>query len=116
VPLRHHPPGRSAAALHPVRRRGDQRLAVLTGGGAAPRGVSSVSGGLDMVGKFRRAAAGLGLALLAFGCGGTKWSMNDTVEGTVTLDGTPLATVFVQFVPDADPTARQAPSSGAYTD
>src|SRR5260370_30688282 len=57
------------------------------------------------------------LALLAFavlaavaGCAKT-WTQNDTVEGTVKLDGTKLAGVMVQFVPD-DPKTQGPPSSG----
>jgi len=60
----------------------------------------------------------LALAVLSgvSGCNsGKQISINDRVEGTVTLDGTPLMNVFVQFVPDIDP-KFQAPPSSAYTD
>jgi hypothetical protein len=60
----------------------------------------------------------LAAALLfgAAGCGGGKpWAVNDQVEGTVKLDGAPLANVFVQFVPDVDPKV-QAPTATGTTD
>jgi hypothetical protein len=53
------------------------------------------------------------LLAVAGGCGKT-WSLNDSVEGTVTLDGTPVPNVAVQFVPD-DP-KTQGPSSNGTTD
>jgi hypothetical protein len=53
------------------------------------------------------------LLVLLAGCG-TKWSQNDNVEGTLKMDGVPVANVKVQFVPD-DP-AVQAPASSAQTD
>jgi hypothetical protein len=51
------------------------------------------------------------------GCNSGKhqFSVNDQVEGTVTLNGTPLSNVFVQFVPDIDP-KFQAPTSDGFTD
>jgi hypothetical protein len=57
------------------------------------------------------------LALAAFACGGKakQWTFNEVVEGTVTLDGAPVANVLVQFVPNMDPTL-QAPQSSGYTD
>jgi hypothetical protein len=57
----------------------------------------------------------LALVLLAVagGCG-KGWSLNDSVEGTVTLDGAPAPNVTVQFVPD-DPTT-QSPASGGTAD
>ncbi len=70
-----------------------------------------------MAGKSRRLAARFGLVLLVLGagCSGKKWDYNEQVEGTVKLDGVPLAHVLVQFVPDVDPKV-QAPSSSGYTD
>ena len=55
------------------------------------------------------------LLLLCSACGRRSWAMNEQVEGTVKLDGTPLANVMVQFVPDLDPKV-QAPQSSAVTD
>jgi hypothetical protein len=71
-----------------------------------------------MAGRTLTACAALAaaLALGAAGCGGGKpWDVNDRVEGTVKLDGAPLANVFVQFVPDIDPKI-QAPTSNGFTD
>jgi hypothetical protein len=51
--------------------------------------------------------------VLTGGCGKT-WNQNDSVEGTVKLDGTPVPNVMIQFVPD-DP-KTQAPMSTATTD
>jgi len=55
-------------------------------------------------------------AFAATGCGGggKKWSYNNQVEGTVKLDGVPLAGVVVEFVPDD--AQFQGPSSRSYTD
>jgi hypothetical protein len=65
--------------------------------------------------NISRANASLAPVLLVLlaGCG-TKWSQNDNVEGTLKMDGVPVANVKVQFVPD-DP-AVQAPASSAQTD
>jgi len=54
-----------------------------------------------MPAKAIRAFTPLAFVLLAViaGCGKT-WSLNDSVEGTVTLDGAPVPNVMVQFVPD----------------
>jgi hypothetical protein len=71
-----------------------------------------------MAGRSLTACAALAAALAfgAAGCGGGKpWAVNDQVEGSVTLDGAPLANVFVQFVPDVDPKV-QAPTASGYTD
>jgi hypothetical protein len=71
-----------------------------------------------MAGRSVIAFAPLAAALLfgAAGCGGGKsWAVNDRVEGTVKLDGAPLANVLVQFVPDVDP-KTQAPTASGYTD
>jgi hypothetical protein len=72
-----------------------------------------------MGGSFSRLAARLCLGLLPLstvGCGGApSWTYNDSVEGTVKLDGTPVANVLVQFVPNIDPKV-QAPQSSGYTD
>jgi hypothetical protein len=59
----------------------------------------------------------LGVLLAAVGCSGKarQWTYNDVVEGTVTLDGAPVANVLVQFVPNIDPSV-QAPQSSGYTD
>ncbi len=67
--------------------------------------------------KLRHTSIILGAALLlATGCGkhGKVWEFNNQVEGVVKLEGTPVADVFVQFVPD-DPT-EQGPISSAQTD
>jgi hypothetical protein len=57
------------------------------------------------------------LAFAAFatiaGCGKT-WSQNNSVEGTVKLEGTPVPNVTVQFIPD-DP-KTQGPMSTGTTD
>ncbi len=53
------------------------------------------------------------LLVLLAGCGKT-WSQNDNVEGTLKLDGVPVANVKVQFVPDDATT--QAPTSSGQTD
>jgi hypothetical protein len=53
-------------------------------------------------------------ALAAAGCGGSS-VFNDRVEGTVTLDETPLPSVMVQFVPEVGGGAT-APSSSGVTD
>jgi hypothetical protein len=59
-----------------------------------------------------------GLTAVAFvalaGCGGGKrWTFNNKVEGTIKLDGTPLAGVVVEFVPEDD--QSQGPTSRGYT-
>lgn len=51
-------------------------------------------------------------ALLAAGCGGVQTA---TVEGTVTLNGRPLADAEVQFIPDPAQGTTGPPAS-AYTD
>ena len=56
---------------------------------------------------------GTALLLLLAGCG--KHAMNNQVEGTVKLDGTPLPNVVVQFVPDMTE-GSQPPGASAYTD
>lgn len=55
--------------------------------------------------------------LLAFaaGCSGENWVINEQVEGTVKLDGKPLANVAVEFVPTGDP-KKQPPLSHGTTD
>jgi hypothetical protein len=65
--------------------------------------------------KTRRLLFPLGLAVLvlANGCG-KSLSQNEQVEGTVKMDGVPLANVAVQFMPD-DP-KTQGPSSYGVTD
>jgi hypothetical protein len=69
-----------------------------------------------MVGTTLRSLGRLGLVLvlLGAGCSGARWKYNDKVEGTVKLDGVPVANVLVQFVPDDATT--QGPSSQGYTD
>ncbi len=58
----------------------------------------------------------LGIVLALAGCSrSTSYTQNESVEGTVTLDGAPVANAVVQFVPDIDPKV-QAPSSSGYTD
>ncbi len=65
-----------------------------------------------MIACFPRA---LGLAfLLAAGCGAKPVACNDRVEGTVTLDGAPVAGVRVEFIPEGSRDAR-APTSSAVT-
>ena len=53
---------------------------------------------------------------LGAGCGkkGRVWELNGQVEGVVKLEGTPLAHVFVRFVPN-DP-VEQGPISHGQTD
>jgi hypothetical protein len=67
---------------------------------------------------FRRSTSVIlgALLLIVTGCGkqGKVWEFNNQVEGVVKLEGTPVAEVFVQFVPD-DPT-EQGPISTAQTD
>ena len=71
--------------------------------------------------RFPSAARGvarlsLGLALALAGCSrSASYTQNESVEGTVTLDGAPVANAVVQFVPNIDPNV-QAPSSSGYTD
>ncbi|QJW95659.1 transthyretin-like family protein [Frigoriglobus tundricola] len=58
----------------------------------------------------------LGVVLVLGGCShSASYTQNESVEGTVTLDGVPVANAVVQFVPDIDPKV-QAPSSSGYTD
>jgi hypothetical protein len=57
---------------------------------------------------------GLLVAITAAGCG-PGLIYNDTVEGTATIDGVPLARVHVQFYPETA-TGLAAPSSTALTD
>jgi hypothetical protein len=64
--------------------------------------------------------ARLGLVLLPIlvlvGCSrAPSYTQNESVEGTVTLDGQPVANVVVQFVPNIDPEV-QAPMSSGSTD
>jgi hypothetical protein len=59
-------------------------------------------------------ALGLFSLLLAAGCG-PRLSYNNQVEGTVKLDGAPLAGVLIQFVPD-DNGSGKVPSSSGVTD
>ena len=68
-----------------------------------------------MTGITLRRLTVLGFAVLlgAAGCAKT-WSQNDNVEGTLKLDGVPLANVSVRFVPDD--AKVQGPSSSGYTD
>src|SRR5690348_13865691 len=50
------------------------------------------------------------------GCAGKpSVGFADTVEGTLTIDGAPLAGARVEFIPDVD-AALKAPSSGGTTD
>jgi hypothetical protein len=71
-----------------------------------------------MAGKMWRLSIGcLGcLMLLAGGGCGGKMSppMNNTVEGMVRVDGTPVVGVYVQFVPEEG--TERLPSSGSMTD
>ena len=56
------------------------------------------------------------LLSLGLGCSGKPTiATNESVEGTATLDGVPIANVMVQFVPNIDP-KHQAPMSSAFTD
>jgi hypothetical protein len=57
---------------------------------------------------------GTALLVLLAGCSG-KYAMNNQVEGTVKLDGTPLPNVVVQFVPDVT-AGEQPPGASGYTD
>jgi hypothetical protein len=58
---------------------------------------------------------GLLICLLPAGCGARPAAINDKVEGSVTIDGAPLAQVMVQFIPDAGPGVT-APASTGFTD
>jgi hypothetical protein len=60
-------------------------------------------------------ALGLGLLLVAAGCSGSGGTLNNQVEGTVKLDGVPLANAVIQFVPDVEGLV-QAPQSNGTTD
>lgn len=55
------------------------------------------------------------LSLVATGCSGLKGSppMNDSVEGTIKLEGIPVAGVTLQFVPEGE---ERLPASNALTD
>jgi len=55
------------------------------------------------------------LLALTAGCSGENWTMNEQVDGTVKLDGEPLANAVVEFVPDLDK-KKQAPISRGTTD
>jgi len=55
------------------------------------------------------------LVALAAGCSGDNWVMNEQVDGTVKLDGKPVANAVVEFVPSVD-TKKQAPVSRGTTD
>jgi len=71
-----------------------------------------------MLGILRKCAVGaVGFLLVAqAGClGGYTVPFTDTVEGTLTLDGAPVAGAHVEFIPDL-PAGGRAPSSGAMTD
>jgi hypothetical protein len=62
------------------------------------------------------AVCGLGLFLvIVAGCGGKSLEYADAVEGTLTLDGTPIPGARLEFVPDVPP-GTKAPSSSAVTD
>ncbi|MDB5312038.1 MAG: hypothetical protein JWO38_6240 [Gemmataceae bacterium] len=62
------------------------------------------------------ARLGLGAVLVLAGCSRTpSYTQNESVEGTVTLDGVPVANAVVQFVPDVNQSTQTPPSSG-YTD
>jgi hypothetical protein len=63
---------------------------------------------------LRSAAAGLLLPWLALGCG-PAISLNETVQGTVKMDGKPVANVRVEFWPQLGP-SHQAPTSAGVTD
>jgi hypothetical protein len=56
----------------------------------------------------------LALALVLVGGCRQGWQYNEQVEGTVKLDGAPVANALVRFVPD-DPKI-QGPASSGYTD
>ncbi len=56
----------------------------------------------------------LALALLAVGACRPSWKYNEQVEGTVKMDGAPVANALVRFVPE-DP-KYQGPASSGYTD
>jgi hypothetical protein len=59
---------------------------------------------------------GMLLALACAGCGGAggpKPTLNNSVEGKVTLDGAPLVGVMVQFFPEGN---RGLPASNGITD
>src|SRR5262245_42177646 len=61
---------------------------------------------------WRRSSGFLGLLVLA-GCSGKNVVLNETVEGTVKIDGKPLAGVVVQFVPEGE---TRLPGSSGVTD
>jgi hypothetical protein len=71
-----------------------------------------------MLGIMRKCALGaFSFVLVAMaGClGGPTVPFTDTVEGTLTLDGAPVAGAHVEFVPDL-PAGGRAPSSSSMTD
>jgi hypothetical protein len=59
---------------------------------------------------------GLAALLVAAGCGKRSYVFNDSVEGTLKLNGVPLPSVRVEFVPEAEPGGEQAPLSTGFTD
>ena len=65
-------------------------------------------------GRYVRWLSSLAI-LIGSGCGKPALLFNDSVEGTVFLDGTPLANVYVEFIPDVERGVK-APSSSAVTD
>jgi hypothetical protein len=58
---------------------------------------------------------GLLTLLLGAGCSSKGPALNDRVEGTVKLEGVPLAQVSIEFVPDEGPTGT-SPGSSAVSD
>jgi hypothetical protein len=57
----------------------------------------------------------LAATVVIAGCGGPTMKLNELVEGTATLEGTPLAYVRVEFFPQSPPGLRP-PGSSAMTD
>jgi hypothetical protein len=69
---------------------------------------------LPLMIPFTRSAYAVGLlALFSLGGCGPRYEWAETVEGTLSVDGKPVAEAHVEFVPEAD---SRAPHSSGVTD